>query len=156
MTNFTTEMNYNDLKVKAKELGMANPTGKSKEMLVEFINNQLQGGNTMTTENQTTQAEVTTETTPRAPKAPKKTLADFGLTENEVITIAGFDVQGKGHILAGRKAKVTKVSRAEGRVKAFLLNEKTNEFQNTEINIPVDAIIKDEPTTEEVTEEVAV
>lgn len=49
MTNVQS-MNYGELKAKAKELGMENPTGKSKADLIEFIN-QTQGGIEMNTEN---------------------------------------------------------------------------------------------------------
>lgn len=62
MTNATISMGYGELKEMAKAAGMTNPTGKSKEELVNFINN---GGMEMETTNVVAEVENTevTETT---------------------------------------------------------------------------------------------
>lgn len=73
-------------------------------------------------------------------KTPKKTLADYGLAEGQVVTIAGFEVKGKT-ILVGRQVSITRLSRANGYIKGRLVNDVDGTLQKTEIAITMDIII---------------
>lgn len=134
MKKFESTAKYNDVKVVAKELGI-HFVGKKTAELIELVNLEIE--------------KRQVEKAPKKESRAKKTLADYGLTEGQIVTIAGFEVKGKT-ILVGRQVSITRTSRANGYIKGRLVSEQDGSLQKTEIAITTDIII------EENNEEVAV
>jgi hypothetical protein len=117
MKQFTVAQ-YMEAKVAGKELGI-NFVGKKKEDFINQVNQALAA-----------------QTKPE--KVPAKSLADYNLTEGQVVTIAGRVDMAKV-ILADRQVVITKATK-HGYVKGQLIG-KEGKVQKTEISIPVSIII---------------
>lgn len=158
--------NYGELKEMAKQMGMQNPTGKSKADLVSYINAQMEAtlngtgpvaepedDEVIFTETGVEVAHgeddgsespklevVETETTDKAPRTHGKWFEQAGANpygENDVVEVTS------GPILVGRHVVVTGPSnKKKNAIKGYLVNPKTNELQGTHICLSFDIIKK--------------
>ncbi|MNV41634.1 hypothetical protein D3C71_1332750 [compost metagenome] len=126
MTKFTVDQ-YQDAKVKAKELGI-NFVGKTKQALVDLVNAEME------------------KLQPAKPAKKEKWYANgYGYTPGQKITIVSKTIEKAGvikEILQGRQAVVVGPSANEGQVKALLIDPKTGETLNCPITLEIAKINK--------------
>ena len=132
MKKFESTAKYNEVKEVAKELGIKFVGVKTID-LIQTVNAEIEK------RQEVQEKEVKPKVKERT---SKKTLADYGLEENQIVTIIGFEVKGKT-ILAGRQVSITRTSRTNGYIKGRLINEEDGTLQKTEIAITMDIIIKE-------------
>lgn len=116
VTKFTVEQ-YTEAKAKAKELGI-NPVGKSKETLVNLVNEALEAA------------------AKPAPKAKWYEENPLDVVAGDTIQIVSKTIEKAGEIkeiLQDRYAKVIGPSPKSGLVRVMLLDEKTG----TDLNCPI-------------------
>jgi hypothetical protein len=126
---FTVEQ-YKEAKEVAKQFGI-NPVGKSKQTLVDLVNEKLAAG-----ENPENFIQQKTET----PKLKWYEENPVGVKVGDIIQIISKTINKDGiekEILQGRYATVIGFSSKKGLVRAYLLHEKTGQRLNCPITLEV-------------------
>ncbi|MNV06053.1 hypothetical protein D3C71_964150 [compost metagenome] len=134
VVKFTVEQ-YQDAKVKAKELGI-NSVGKSKQVLVDLVNTALETQNEVNgtpAGNENGQAE-----TPKVKKWFEEVQLD--VKDGDIVQIVSKTIVKAGvskEILQDRYAKVLKASPRKGLIRAMLLDPRTGEVLKCTITLEI-------------------